>query len=257
MAQSIEEAHDALRERQGEGARYDAVEAPGTDLALARLGSAYFFRKLNELTDAELDRPSLVPGWSRRHLIADIGYQARRLARLVEAARSLRREESLDEPDAQNEDVDFGASLPAHALRYLYRHSQVHLDVEWRDLDAAGWLFTVRSLRGDMVPVAETPRLRSRAIWLAAVDLDNGGSFRDFPNSVTDSLLEDVAVNLHRGPAIPSVRLLRSDRSDAVIVGSGECVVSGTSSDLLRWLSGRGARRISGDKAGFEPTFWR
>ncbi|MUZ75933.1 maleylpyruvate isomerase [Agrobacterium vitis] len=190
MALSLEEARHALRERQGLGARYDCEEAPASDLSLARLGTAYFARKLNELTDAQLDLPSRLPNWSRRHLIADICYQARRLARLMEAARQGRSEERLDEPDAQIEDVDFGASLPARALRNLFYHAQIHLNVEWRDLDAAGWQASIRSLRGDVVAIRQTPIMRAQAIWVAAVNLGNGASARDFPQALVRRLGE-------------------------------------------------------------------
>lgn len=184
MVQSLEEARHALRERQGMGARYDCEEAPAVDLLLARLGTAYFARKLNELTDTQLDFPSQVAGWSRRHVIADICYQARRLARLVEAARQGRAEERLDEPEAQIEDIEFGATLPARALRNLFQHSQIHLNVEWRDLDAVGWQASIRSLRGEVVAIGQTPAIRGAAIWLAAVNLDNGASERDFPQAL-------------------------------------------------------------------------
>jgi maleylpyruvate isomerase len=63
--QGEEEARALLRERQGAGARYDSPIAPARDLLWARRGTAYFARKLNELSDSELDAPSRVAGWSR------------------------------------------------------------------------------------------------------------------------------------------------------------------------------------------------
>ena len=53
-------------------------------LLLVRRGTAFWSRKVNELTDDELDGPSLLPGWSRRHVIAHVGYNARALTRLVQ-----------------------------------------------------------------------------------------------------------------------------------------------------------------------------
>lgn len=190
MEETAERA--ALRARQGKGARYDSPDAPADELALARLGTAYFARKLNELSDAELDHPSHVPGWSRRHLVASVGFQARHLARLVEAARAGHGVETLSEPEAQNEDVAFGATLPAHALRYLFQHSAIHLNVEWRDLPASGWLAQVQSLAGEGVAIAQTPWLRARAVWLGAVNLRNGGAARDFPPAVVHRLRGDA-----------------------------------------------------------------
>jgi maleylpyruvate isomerase len=188
MAVPMEEARLELRARQGLGARYDALQAPHADLALARLGAAYFSRKLNDLSDAQLALPSRISGWSRRHLVAHVAYQARGLARLVEAARLERKAERLEEPDAQIEEVDFGASLPAHALRYLFHHAQIHLNVEWRDLHDDGWCASIESLQGRLVPISETPWMRASAIWQAAVQLDNGGSWRDFPRALSQRL---------------------------------------------------------------------
>ncbi|MDQ0304836.1 maleylpyruvate isomerase N-terminal domain-containing protein [Ancylobacter polymorphus] len=189
MDRSAQEAwaHERLRERQGTGARYDSPAAPQRDLLLARRGTAYFARKLNELDDEALALPSRVPGWSRRHVVAHVGYHARGLARLVEAARNGLDREQLAEPENQIEDVEFGATLPPHALRHLFHHAEVHLNVEWRDLDAPGWSARVRPLAGGVaVPVRETPLLRAREIWRRALDLDCGGSATDIPPDLLD-----------------------------------------------------------------------
>jgi len=183
-----EEARARLRQRQGAGARYDSPAAPAHDLLWARRGTAYFARHLNALSDSDLDAPSRIPGWSRRHVVAHVGYHARGLARLVEAARNGACEEKLAEPENQIEDVEFGVTLPAHALRYLFQHSEVHLNVEWRDLDEAGWHASVRALDGEIVPIRNTPWLRAREIWLCALDLSTGGTSTDFPQDFVTTL---------------------------------------------------------------------
>lgn len=170
------------RERQGPGARYDSAAAPHRDLLLVRRGTAYFARKLGELDDEALALPSRVPGWSRRHVVAHVGYHARSLARLVEAARDGLDRERLVEPESQIEDVEFGATLPPHALRHLFRHAEVHLNVEWRDLDTPGWSARVTPLAGGAaVAIRATPLLRAREIWRRALDLGCGGSAADIP----------------------------------------------------------------------------
>ena len=69
-------------------ARQDLTTDPGLreELRQARRGTAFFARKLTELTDEELDGGSLLPGWTRRHVVAHVGYNARAIARLVEWA---------------------------------------------------------------------------------------------------------------------------------------------------------------------------
>jgi len=176
-----EERLARLRNRQGPGARYDSPGAPARDLLWVRRGTAYFARKLNELSDNALDAPSSIPRWSRRHVIAYIGYHARSFARLAEATRNGARREVLVEPEHPIEDVAFGATLPAHALRYLFRHSEAHLNVAWRDLTQVEWQASVWTLNRELVPMFRTPWLRAREIWLSAIDLDNGGSLLDLP----------------------------------------------------------------------------
>jgi len=173
-----------LRGRLGSGARYDSPAAPQVELSWARLGTAYFARKLNELSDDDLDGLTLIPGLSRRHVIAHVGYQARKLSSLVEAARKGLEHQAFIEPGQSNEDISFGATLPAHALRYLFAHSEVHLNVEWRDLHTDGWRATVIGIDGRPVPIRETPCLRAREIWEMAVVLNNGGRRSDVPSEL-------------------------------------------------------------------------
>jgi len=78
--------------------------------------------------------PSRVPGWSRAHVVAHVGYHARALARLIEGAAAGVPVAMYDGPSQQAHEVEFGATLPVEALRNLVAHAAVHLNVEWRDL---------------------------------------------------------------------------------------------------------------------------
>lgn len=181
MTQTDEAARDALRARQGAGARYDAKAAPHAELLLARRGTAYFARRLNELTDDALGGASVRPGWSRRHLVAHVSYHARAIARLVEGARTGVPQAMYPSAAARDAEVELGATLPARALRHLFEHSAKHLDVEWRDLPDAGWDAPVTTLDGGAFTARDTARLRAREVWRAAVDLGNGGRETDIP----------------------------------------------------------------------------
>lgn len=91
--------------------------APDRELTWARRGYAFFARALDALTDAELDAPSLLPGWSRRHVVAHVGYNARALGRLVEWARTGVETPMYPSPQHRDAEIQTGATLPAHALR--------------------------------------------------------------------------------------------------------------------------------------------
>jgi maleylpyruvate isomerase len=180
-------ARTLLRERQGAGARYDAPTAPAADLLLARRGTAYFARQLNGFSDIELDGPSALAKQTRRHVVVAVAFQARWLARLVAAARLDLNVETIVEPELLLEDIELAASLPAHALRSLFRHSEVHLNVEWRDLPDEGWTRTVRSLDGRPVRIDATPIIRARQIWKSATNLDGSWRRGDIPAEIKEA----------------------------------------------------------------------
>lgn len=174
------QARAELAARQGVGARYDAPEAPADALLWARRGTAYLARRINELSDPQLDEPGRA-GQSRRQIIARISYQARAFSHALEgirigAPRSWR--EALDLANAEIEDAE---TLPARALRYLFKHSEVHLNVEWRDLPGAGWHAQGVDLCQSPVVLADTVLLRARTVWSGAIELGNGGRVADVP----------------------------------------------------------------------------
>lgn len=188
MSQTIDEAREALRERQGIGARYDAANAPARELDWARRGTAYFARLLNELSDADLDAPCALPGLSRRHLIAHVGYQARMLSEIIAWVRTGQNGPFPRTARVSGSDVALGATLPSHALRHLFHHSEAHLNVEWRDLSDADWDACVQDAADQQVLLRETPAIRAHALWLHAVDLAAGGRFADMPPDFIDAL---------------------------------------------------------------------
>jgi maleylpyruvate isomerase len=160
---STEAERAALIARQGPGARYDAAEAPSEALMLARRGTAYFARVLNGLSDADVMEPA------HAKVVAGIGYHGRGLAEHLAALR-----QQAPAPEARQ--ARDAISLPARALRGLFQHSAIHLDVEWRDLPGRMWSVEVPGL--DM-RAAQTPLARAEAVWRASLHL--GGRRRDLP----------------------------------------------------------------------------
>lgn len=181
-------ARQELRDRQGQGARYDAANAPATALALSRRGTAYFARKLNELRDDMLSAPCGVPDWSRRHLIAFVGYQARGLCRLAQGVNGGPVEGMYASAEARDAEIVRGASLPDRALRFLFDHSEVHLNVEWRDLPDAAWDRSVTTFDGQVRQSRDLPMERAKLLWVAAIQLENGGRPRDIPGAILSAL---------------------------------------------------------------------
>ena len=240
---TLENSRKFLRELQGAGARWDSSSAPARELDWARRGTAYFARILNDLTDAELDKPSLAQGWSRHHVDAHVGYHARALTRLTEMAAGNPANLMYSSEAERLAEIEQGATLPSHALRGLFRHSSVHLDVEWRDLTAEAWDVPLHLSDDRPCTARDTPMMRAQEVWLRSADLDAGGSLVDMPPDMLDHLLEDAVRSWNTQPLI----LVVIDRGGLRLsLGSGEGhLISGRAADLLSWLSGRGAKHLS------------
>lgn len=242
--------------------RTDNVTDPAlaAGLLLARRGQAYFSRKLNELPDAGFDEPSLLPGWDRRHVIAHVGLNARALTRLTNWAATGIETPMYDSPQQRVEEIDFAATLPVQALRNLSDHAAIHLNVEWRDLKEQSWSHPVRTAQGRTVPVSETVWMRTREVWVHAVDLNNGASFEHFPPDLLDALLTDVVGAWSRRAAaenLPPIVLQVTDRPAPVAMGDGTSEalsVRGTAAQLARWATGRGGAGVERADGGPAPT---
>ncbi|MDT0183984.1 maleylpyruvate isomerase family mycothiol-dependent enzyme [Microbacterium sp. ARD31] len=235
------------------GARTDNVTDPdlAAGLLLMRRGQAYWARRLNELRDDEFDAPSLLPGWTRRHLVAHVGFNARAVARLVEWARTGVETPMYDSDQQRGEEIEFGATLPVDALRNLAAHAAVHLNVEWRDLPEEAWSHQVRTAQGRLVPASETVWMRTREVWIHAVDLRNGGSVHDFPAELHTLLLDDLIKvwRRKRKPGDRDVVLEPVDRPATYRIDVDEedlppLVVRGRAADLVGWGIGRSSRGV-------------
>jgi maleylpyruvate isomerase len=235
-------------------ARHDQATDPQLldGLLQARRGTAFFARKLNELTDADLDGHSLLPGWTRRHVVAHVGYNARAIARLIEWAATGVETPMYSSPEARNHEIEFGATLSPIALRNLFDHSAVHLNVEWRDLPADAWHHKVKTAQGRTVPAEETVWMRTREVWLHAVDLDNGATFKDIPAPVLERLLNDITGAWHTRGTDTGLVVRVTDRGLTFgdTGATNPTTITGPLPAVVQWAAGRGSHGITATGPG-------
>ena len=171
---------EILRSRLGKGARFDAVGAPADALRLARHGMAFFARQLNALSDDQLSEPARVIGWTRAHIVAQVSIEARSQALALTALRGQALEDDFD----WSPDVDLTATLPPRALRHLYDHAHVHVNVEWRDLASADWSLIVTLPPDALLPVQDLPLRQAGLLWWGAVALNASASPQEIPTGI-------------------------------------------------------------------------
>jgi maleylpyruvate isomerase len=241
-------------------ARTDQTTDPALlqSLLQARRGTAFFARKLNELSDAELDAGTLLPGWTRRHIVAHVGYNARAIARLIEWAATGVETPMYSSPEARNHEIEFGATLSPIALRHLFDHSAVHLNVEWRDLPADAWHHKVKTAQGRTVPAEETVWMRTREVWMHAVDLANGATFTDIPAPVLERLITDITGAWHTRGTDTGLAIKVDGAGTGTSTGltfgdttaTDPTIITGPLPAVVQWAAGRGTTGITATGPG-------
>jgi maleylpyruvate isomerase len=212
-------------------------------LLIARRGTAYFAQRLAELSDDDFGADTLLAGWSRSHLVAHVGYNAAALCRLMDWAANGVESPMYESVEQRSREISEGATLSPAALRNLFDHTVARLDEKWRHLPESTWSAQVRTAQGRLVPASETAWMRTREVWMHAVDLANGGRFADFPAVVLNSLLADI-VGMWRQKNLGDGLVLAIDGCGPIVVQEDSptsTTVSGRLAGVTRWAAGRGA----------------
>jgi maleylpyruvate isomerase len=176
-------------------------------------GTRVLLDVLDGLPDDALDAPTGLPSWTRRHVIAHIHYNAEALRRLASWARTGTPSPMYSGPEQRNGEIEAGARLPASELRGLVRGSAEALVKDLRELPEDAWTNEVVTAQGRTVPATEVPWMRTREVWVHAIDLNAGVGFDDMPPGLIRALIDDIV---------------------------GKRIASGQGPELVRWLAGRG-----------------
>ncbi|MFD7055037.1 maleylpyruvate isomerase family mycothiol-dependent enzyme [Streptomyces mirabilis] len=210
-------------------------------------GFEYFVGQLSTIDDAGLSKPSALPGWTRKHVVSHVGFNARAAGRLVHWARTGEVTPMYPDPSTRAREIEEGAHWSGQQLRELVQREQAALASALRDLDDSDWSFEVVTAQGRTVQAGEIPWLRTRELWIHAVDLDAGGDFPDLPPDMIDRLVAQ-AVQKRRAGDSPGLDVRLTDRNPGgTPVGSGDGptpVVEGAAADIARWLTRREPRGL-------------
>lgn len=200
-------------------------------------GERHLATALGRLTDHELDGPSLLSGWSRATVLAHLAGNADALVNLLNWARTGVETPMYPSPEARDAGIAQLAALPPGELRGEVLASTARLAAAMRELPVDAWAAEVRTAQGRSVPAAEVPWMRSREVWVHAVDLDAGVGFDDVPDDVLAALVYDVFRMWDRRAEVPAVTVVAGGRT----WGAGPVTVSGPPAAVAAWVTGRTA----------------
>jgi maleylpyruvate isomerase len=216
-------------------------------------GYDYFALCLRQVSDDQLDRPSGLPGWSGKHVVAHVGHNAGALARLTHWAATGTPTPMYDSPAARGAEIESGALWPAPKLRAFVDAEQYRLTAALRELTRDQWQAEVVTAQGRTVPATGIPWLRSRELWIHSCDLGATGDFRDFPADFLDALIGD-ALDRRRTAQSVTITVQPTDRAGAPeAIADPDTHVEAPAADLARWLTGRGTATTLRTAAGNPP----
>ena len=211
-------------------------------LGWMRAGTELLTSTVDELADEELAGPSLLPGWTRAHLVGHLARNADALVNLLDWARTGVETPMYPNPESRQDDIERSAEQPPAELRADLRNGIVRLDEAVRAMPEDAWQAEVRTNRGRPVPGAEVPWMRVREVWVHAVDLGGSATFADVPVDVGAALLTDAFFFAGRQPTAPAVRLLATDVDLELRLGDPDAEpadVRAPVRELLPWALGR------------------
>ena len=183
-------------------------------------GTHLFLDTLATIDDEQLTGPTALDGWTGRHLVAHVHYNALALCRLASWASTGVESRMYSSPEQRVDEIEQGAQLSAEQLRDLVAASAAQLAEALDELTPAAWQREVVTAQGRTVPAIEIPWMRTREVYVHAIDLGGGASFDDVPAEFVAALLRDVVtkrVTAGEGPGLAA--WLTGRAGDAPVLG--------------------------------------
>lgn len=181
--------------------------------------------------------PSLLPDWTRAHLVAHLAANAGALRNLTHWAATGEETPMYSSPEQRNADIEAGATRPPAVLRTWFHEEAAALAADLGRLTDEQWQRTIRTAQGREVPASEIPWLRAREVMVHAVDLGTGVAFADLPEDFLAALEADIRGK--RGADTPDIEGDLADRVGYLAGRASSGVTTpdgGPAPELPAWL---------------------
>lgn len=193
-----------------------------------------------ELGPVDLAQPSLLPGWSRGHVLAHVARNADSLVNLLTWARTGVETPQYTDEAQRDKEIEEGAGRPPAEHLDDLRASAARFADAVRELSPQAWASQVRMRGGKVIAAAEVPWRRLLEVRFHHIDLGIGYTFDDLPAEFVERELTSVIDDLSGHEGIAAVRLHDTGSGAAWDIGASaepEVSVRGTPCALLAWLT--------------------
>ncbi|MDQ2812166.1 MAG: maleylpyruvate isomerase family mycothiol-dependent enzyme [Actinomycetota bacterium] len=223
------------------------------DLAAA---TASLTSRTSKIIEAEARGASLLPGWTRGHVLTHLARNAEGGARLLSWARTGVPSYEYLSVAARAAAIENGANRPASVLAADVAATAAAFTDAAMAMPADAWKNPVTWTTGQDDPAENVVRSRLAEVLIHHVDLDLGYGPGGWPAAFVSEMLPAAAGRVNERALAPlSAQLTATDTGQSFRVG-GEAPerVSGTAAELLAWLLGRSdGAGLDRDKLGPLP----
>jgi maleylpyruvate isomerase len=189
-------------------------------------------------TDDDIAAPSLLPGWTRGHVLTHIARNADGLRNLLTWAATGVETPQYASSEQRNADIEAGARRSAAEQLADLQTSAVLFAEAVYAVPANRWHVIVRWLAGNERPARAILSARLREVEIHHVDLGADYTQADWPPDFADRLLDRIVPVFAQRDMEP-VTLTSTDTGRTWHIGLGGVRASGATADLAAWLIGR------------------
>ena len=215
----------------------DPVAALLADLeaAVGRLATT-----IEGIDEEALRRPSLLPGWSRAHVLSHLARNGDGMRNLLLAARTGAAVYMYASGAVRNADIEAGAGRDAEVIALDALVSAERFLVEGRAMPDDAWAATIRTMpAAPPMTATEVVSRRLNEVETHHVDLGMAYTFADSP--LAGRFMDALAVRSATAGVGPFT-LSATDQQRSWDIGTGTGVtVEGPTARLLLWALGRGS----------------
>lgn len=209
------------------------------------------------LDEASFAQTCLLPGWTRKHLVAHLAANGDAVRNLATWAATGVPTPMYSSPAQRSSDIEAGSQYAGSALTAWFDRSAQGLQEAWDGLSASAWQAPVVTAQGRTVPASETPWMRAREVLVHAVDLGTGVTFADLPSDFLEALGDDITTKRGAAPMAdsPVVEICPTDATGVCWTLPGSdlstpITVAGPLAACTAYLAGRGDAGLTANRDG-------
>ena len=239
------------------------------DLTIGRIKESFdrLVASVTAISDEQMREPSLLPGWSRGHVLTHIARNADGLRNLLIWAETGEETPQYASAEERETQIEAGAGRPASEIAADVAQSAEDFLARAAGLSEDAWTAEVRGFRGPAHPAWFTLHRRLAEVEIHHVDLAAGYGPADWPDWFVTDMLYRMTGQLAADPQAPSGIVTDSEtgrqfflRQDPGATGApeasgGSFEITGPGRFLLAWLLGRDSGGdLTADPAGALPS---